>query len=177
MIVETEAYLPHDAASHAFRGETQRNRVMFRRGGYLYVYFTYGMHHCANVVTGKAGAGEAVLIRAAEPVEGIEIMIKNRHTSGQMGRSTRPRMHSRQPFAAPERNLTNGPARLCEAFGLTRKQDGEDLTGRNIFIGKGKKIHRSSLGRSTRIGIRLGKKKRWRFFLKGNPWVSRKPHG
>lgn len=157
-IVEVEAYLgKKDPASHTYRGKTKRNEVMFKKGGHLYVYFTYGMHFCANVVTEQEGIGHAVLLRAIEPVEGIDLMRKNRR------------------FATdkPEINLTNGPAKLCEAFGIARNENGTDLLGVKIFITPGKSILKKQIIQSTRIGIKKGIEKRWRFYIKGNQFVSR----
>lgn len=157
-IVEVEAYLgKRDPASHAYRGKTKRNEVMFREGGHLYVYFTYGMHYCANVVTRSEGVGEAVLLRAVEPVQGIGLMKRRRRRGSN------------------DRELTNGPAKLCEAFGIGRKENGTDLSGSGIMICRRRGEHRPPLARSTRIGISAGIEHRWRFFVRGNPWVSRKP--
>lgn len=153
-IVEVEAYLgSKDPASHTYRRKTKRNEVMFRQGGHLYVYFTYGMHFCANVVTGDEGIGEAVLIRAVEPIEGIDVMRRNRLKDG---------------F-----NLTNGPAKLCEALGIQREQNGADLVGSEIYLLDAEPITKSNIGVSTRIGIRVGVEKKWRFFVKENRWVSK----
>ncbi len=105
-IVEVEAYREDDPASHTFRGRSARNAVMFGPAGHLYVYFTYGMHHCANVVTGREGVGAAVLLRAVEPVEGIALMTQRRH-----GR----------------RQLADGPAKLCEAFAIGPEHNGADV--------------------------------------------------
>jgi DNA-3-methyladenine glycosylase len=161
-IVETEAYCGAiDPASHAYRGKTKRNEVMFGNGGFLYVYFTYGMHFCANVVTGPEGIGEAVLIRAVEPVRGIETMMKNRF-----------RVSS--PKFRVVSDLTNGPAKFCQAFAIGRKQNGTDLLGDEIYIADGETIPAGKIGRSSRIGITNGKERNWRFFVKGNRWVSRK---
>jgi DNA-3-methyladenine glycosylase len=161
-IVEVEAYCKGDPASHAFRGRTKRNDVMFWEGGHVYVYFTYGMHFCANVVTGNEGTGEAVLIRAVEPLVGIELMTKNRF----------PNLQSlnHQSFI----NLTNGPAKFCKAFGLARQENGLDLLGSEISITDGEPISPKLMKRSQRIGIQRGTEKKWRFFINGNPWVSRK---
>jgi DNA-3-methyladenine glycosylase len=157
-IVEVEAYLgKKDPASHAYRGKTGRNELMFGEGGHLYVYFTYGMHFCANVVTGKIDVGEAVLIRAIEPLDGIGVMKRNR-------RFTADR--------TDERNLTNGPAKLCEALEIKREDNGTDLSGDKTFLIEGERP-KSAIGTSTRIGITRGKEKKWRFFLKGNKWVSK----
>ena len=158
-IVEVEAYLgSKDPASHAYRGKTKRNEVMFRKGGYLYVYFTYGMHYCCNVVTERKGIGHAVLLRAVEPVEGLEIMRRNRKW---------PKGDNNAML------LCSGPARLCQAFRIGRRENGIDLCGHEIWIardwesGTGHKITRS-----TRIGITDGKQHRWRFFLKHSLFVS-----
>ena len=156
-IVEVEAYLGEkDPASHAFRGRTKRNEVMFKEGGHLYVYFTYGMHFCSNVVTESEGVGHAVLLRAVEPVNGVEVMQQLRGSKG------------------AGVNVTNGPAKMCEAFGIQRDQNGTDLTGNEIFLAEGEKIQGSKIGSSTRIGIRNGIDKRWRFFIKENPFVSKR---
>ena len=155
-IVEVEAYLgARDPASHAYRGKTKRNEVMFREGGYLYVYFTYGMHYCANVVTGEEGIGEAVLIRAVEPIDGAETMLNNRG------------------LTRLDRNLTNGPAKVCQAFGIGRNDNGTDLLGDEIYIVEGRPPRKGDVGTSFRIGVSRGAEKRWRFFLKENEWVSK----
>lgn len=165
-IVEVEAYLGEkDPASHAYRGLTKRNEVMFRDGGHLYVYFTYGMHYCCNVVTEAEGTAGAVLLRAVEPVAGIEMMKRNRRTrrNGMMecwndGNKV---------------NLTNGPARLCEALGIGRRENGIDLLGSTIFIADGEPVPKSKIAASTRIGIKNGSDSKWRFYILGNTWVSR----
>jgi DNA-3-methyladenine glycosylase len=157
-IVETEAYSCFDDEScHAFRGKTPRNAIMFEEGGYSYVYFTYGMHHCFNVTTNAEGIAEAVLIRALEPVQGIETMKKLRAAK----------------MAAP-RELTNGPGKLCQALHLTRQDNGLDLVESDeLFIAQGKAIEPNLLGTSTRIGINVAKHHPWRFFINGNEYVSR----
>lgn len=159
-IVEVEAYLGEkDPASHAYRGKTKRNEVMFKEGGHLYVYFTYGMHFCCNVVTEEEGKGRAVLLRAVEPLESIEVMKRNRSFDA-----------DRKDYW----NLSNGPAKLCEAFGIQREMNGIDLTGDELFLMDGETINRSAIGTSSRIGIRDGKEKKWRFFARGNPFASSK---
>ena len=165
-IVEVEAYLGElDPASHAFRGRTKRNDVMFERGGHLYVYFTYGMHFCCNVVTEEAGKGRAVLLRAVEPIEGIDAMAAHRG------------IDIPSPGSAPGpvrmRELTNGPAKLCQAFGIGREQNGSDLLGAELFIARGEVVLRKDLASSSRIGIKAGREKRWRFYIRGNPFVSK----
>ena len=136
---------------------------MFSRGGHLYVYFTYGMHFCANVVTGRTGKGEAVLLRAVQPIEGIDLMTGNRkHHS-----------HNTKQGEAVWQNLTNGPAKLCEALKIGRKENGIDLLGDEIYLLDAPRLCPSATATSTRIGIRVGKTTKWRFFIKGNDWVSR----
>jgi DNA-3-methyladenine glycosylase len=152
-IVETEAYLgARDPASHAFRGRTPRNEVMFWKGGHLYVYFTYGMHYCANVVTEDAGAGRAVLIRAVEPLRGLPAMRRRRR-----GRH----------------DLASGPAKFCEAFGIGRDENGTDLCGGAIVLARGEPVLASRIVATTRIGIRSAREKRWRYYIRGSPFISR----
>lgn len=154
-IVEVEAYRGSvDPASHAYRGRTKRNEVMFWQGGHLYVYFTYGMHFCANVVTRAEGIGEAILIRAVEPVEGTEVMRRLRGRAGE------------------NFNLTNGPAKFCEAFDIRRPQNGADLVGNRVYLLPGERIPMSKIRATTRVGIQNGTEKKWRFYVKQNPWVS-----
>ncbi len=156
-IVETEAYLgDNDPASHAFRGKTKRNEVMFGEGGHLYVYFTYGMHFCANVVTDAEGRGRAVLLRAVEPLEGGDIMVKNRKVKD-----------------TTYIKLTNGPAKFCEAFGINNRHNSTDLLGDEIFITTGEKIPRKQIISTSRIGITNGAEKLWRYYIRGNPFVSK----
>ncbi|MDI6803112.1 MAG: DNA-3-methyladenine glycosylase [Bacteroidota bacterium] len=158
-IVETEAYLHNDIASHSFRGKTKRNEVMFWQGGHLYVYFTYGMHYCCNVVTEEEDQGCAVLIRAVEPVENIEFMKTHRKIG------TSKNIH----------NLTNGPAKVCQAFALGRNENGTDLCGDEIWIGKSEiRNPKSEIISSSRVGITNGSEHMWRFYIKDNKWVSRK---
>ncbi len=172
MIVEVEAYHQSDPASHSFHGKTERNKIMFGEGGHLYVYFTYGMHFCANVVTGRQGTGEAVLIRAVEPMSGIEVMIKNRYGNFEKPLSKSSNLNSSDPKFIT--NLTNGPAKFCKAFGITGNQNGLDLIKSNITISEGRSIPPNLIGISTRIGINTATEKKWRFYLKDNPWVSKK---
>ncbi len=161
-IVEVEAYHgDFDKAAHSYRGVTKRTEIMFQTGGYLYVYFTYGAHHCCNVVTGKKGQGTAVLIRAVEPLSGIETMSKNR-----FGRKLK---NDKEKF-----NLTSGPGKTCQAFGINRRHSGIDLTGDKIFILDAEKIKSKDIGVSKRIGITKSVDLPWRFFIKNNPYLSRK---
>ncbi len=154
-IVEVEAYCERDPASHSYRGVTERNKVMFEEGGHLYVYFTYGKHFCANVVTREEGVGEAVLIRAVEPVVGIGVMQRNRWRKN------------------PDQELTDGPAKFCEAFGIDRSHNGIDLCGTEIWIAASPSPHYVfRIQHSTRVGIRSGREKKWRFSVKGSRFVS-----
>ena len=132
---------------------------MFWGGGYLYVYFTYGMHFCANVVTGTRESGEAVLIRAIEPMKGTATMMKNRFG----GRSA----------ANAGQNLCNGPAKLCKALSIRRRHNGTDLLGDEIYLLNAPGIESKRIGRSKRVGITRGTDNMWRFTIKGNDWVSR----
>jgi DNA-3-methyladenine glycosylase len=160
-IVEVEAYLgSRDPASHTYRGMTPRNEVMFSGGGHLYVYFTYGMHHCSNVVTEGEGMGCAVLLRAVEPLGGTERM-RDLRSAG------RTRVHA-------DNELCSGPGKLCQAFGIGRPENGTDLCGDTIWLARkrGESSPRRIM-RSTRIGITQGREHPWRFFLKDNPFVSR----
>jgi DNA-3-methyladenine glycosylase len=153
-IVETEAYEQDDPASHAFRGRTSRNAVMFGRPGHLYVYFTYGMHFCMNVVTGHVGQGSAVLLRAGEPLVGLERMALNRGTD-------------------EVRRLCSGPARWTEAFGVTRAQDGTDLVaGGELALHEGMAVPMGQIARTTRVGVRDATDRAWRFLVRGDPFVS-----
>lgn len=155
LIVETEAYSQEDVASHSYRGETPRTKVMFGPPGFLYVYFTYGMHYCCNVVTGRAGHGSAVLIRALQPLSGEDQMSANRR--GQTGVS-----------------LTNGPAKLCQALRIDKADNGRDLRQPPLRLVIESPVSRDRIIRTTRIGISQAQAVPWRFYIKDNPYVSRK---
>ena len=157
-IVEVEAYAgSEDPASHAFRGETPRTEVMFGPAGHLYVYFTYGMHWCANVVATKDRDAAAVLLRAAAPVDGIEVM------------------RERRVKARRDRDLLAGPARLCQAFGLTGEHNGVDLVRGAVRIVDDGIAPPATPGVSTRIGLAPGRgdESLWRYFVPGDPNLSR----
>ncbi|OGU55195.1 MAG: 3-methyladenine DNA glycosylase [Ignavibacteria bacterium RBG_13_36_8] len=161
-IVEVEAYRGSvDQASHSFNGKTKRNEVMFEEGGLLYIYFTYGVHFCCNVVTGKCGQGDAVLLRAVEPVSGIEEMAINRFN--------KKKIDEKELI-----NLANGPGKICRAFNFNRSHNGTDLTGNQIYILDKEKIKNHSIVASTRIGIKKSVDLPWRFYIKDNPFVSKK---
>lgn len=151
-IVETEAYDQTDAASHSYKGKTPRTDVMFGPAGHLYVYFTYGMHYCCNIVVGEEGEGAAVLIRAVEPIDGEEIMASNRDKTGIQ--------------------ISNGPAKLCQALLIDKKLNGHDLNQSPLKLLVQKSPEKSDIVQTTRIGISQGKDVPWRFYLKGNPYVS-----
>jgi DNA-3-methyladenine glycosylase len=159
LIVEVEAYIGEDdAACHAACGRTPRNEVMYGPPGHAYVYFIYGMYHCLNAVTEEEGFPAAVLIRALEPLEGLEIM--RRHRPGR-----------------PDSELTNGPAKLCQALAISRDLNGVDLcTGEALFIEEGRRVDQGEIEASPRIGIQgdeLARSVLWRFYLRGNEFVSR----
>jgi DNA-3-methyladenine glycosylase len=161
-IVEVEAYDGSiDEAAHTYNGITKRNEIMFGIGGFLYIYFTYGAHFCSNVVTGKVGEGTAVLIRAVEPLSGINKMIYNR-----FGRKF---INEKEKF-----NLTSGPGKICEALSITKEHYGIDLTGDKIFLLDQPKIKNGQIGISKRIGIKKSAELPWRFYIKDNPYISRK---
>ncbi len=161
-IVEVEAYDGSvDEAAHSFKGKTKRNEVMFGQGGFLYVYFTYGAHFCCNVVTGKQGEGSAVLIRAIEPVKGIKRMSINRYGTDLLN-------------DMKKYNLTNGPGKACSAFEINSSDNGMDLTGDIIFILNAALKPGEKVITSTRIGITRSVQLPWRFFIKDNPFVSKK---
>jgi DNA-3-methyladenine glycosylase len=153
-IVETEAYDQGDAASHAFGGKTARNGVMFGGPGHLYVYFTYGLHYCCNVVTGVEGHGSGVLIRAAEPIEGAGLIEERRGMSG--------------PKA------TNGPAKLCQGLDIDLAMNGHDLQREPLRLLDGQLAAGETAVRSTRIGISKAADLVRRYFIAGNPFVSRR---
>jgi DNA-3-methyladenine glycosylase len=160
-IVETEAYAGSgDPASHSHKGKTSRNAVMFGPAGYLYVYFTYGMHFCCNIVTGPEDRADAVLLRAAEPLEGIALMAENRY-------GTRD-ITQRQWL-----DLCRGPARLCQAFGIGRSENGAGLYGGEFSIVLSGTEDNDKIVAGSRIGIREGRELPWRFYICHDPWVSR----
>jgi DNA-3-methyladenine glycosylase len=171
-IVEVEAYRGEtDPGSHAFRGETARNTSMFGREGHLYVYFTYGMHWCANVVCGHAGVARAVLLRAAAPVAGLDEMREARFGASVLPRSGRPR---RPPAQRRDRDLLSGPAKLAQALGLTGEHDRADL----VTGAEGVRLATDGIeppaapGVSVRIGLSAGAEHPWRWFVPGDPNVS-----
>lgn len=152
-IVETEAYLTGDEAAHTFRGPTPRNRVMFGPRGHAYVYLAYGVSFMLNVSGAEEGVGEGVLIRAAEPLTGIEVMMKYRGS-------------------APRRDLMRGPGRLAKALNIDRSLNGTDLCAVGPLWLAADGYEPAEIGVSMRIGINRDRHRHLRFFLKGSPFVS-----
>ena len=159
-IVETEFYDQTDPASHTHGGRTQRNWPMFEAAGHLYVYRSYGIHWCANIVVGEAGWGSAVLIRAIEPLEGLELMWK------------------RRPKARRTVDLCSGPGKVCAALGITGDQSGIDLVahGSAVTLELANPPDQGSVSVGVRVGITKAADKPWRFAL-DDPNVSRPPPG
>lgn len=158
-IVEAEAYRgPEDRAAHSWGGRrTERTEVMYGQPGLAYVFFVYGMHWHLNLVTTREGAPHAVLLRAIEPLQGAELMARRRGLN------------------LSDVSVSNGPGKLCQAFGIDRRHYGVDLTQGSLFLSSGK-LERGPLGRSARIGVDYAGKwaeKPWRFFERDNRWVSR----
>ncbi|HVF30932.1 MAG TPA: DNA-3-methyladenine glycosylase [Pyrinomonadaceae bacterium] len=161
MIVETEAYLGEiDKAAHSYGGRrTLRNEATYAEGGHVYVFFVYGMYYQLNLVTGLADHPHVVLIRGIEPVEGIQIMRERRG-------------------AMKETNLTSGPGKLCIAFGITRDLNGEDLMGDRIWVEDHRNFQKTEIAIGPRVGIDYAEEfaeMPWRFWVKGNAFVSRTP--
>lgn len=159
-IVECEAYRgPQDRAAHSYGGRrTKRTETMYGSGGTAYVFFVYGMYNQFNVVTNAVDRPHAILIRALEPVEGLRVMRRRR--TGQ-----------------PDHNLTNGPGKLCLAMGIDRSLDAADLRGNKVWLEEAPTIPRSQIATGPRIGIDYAEEwvdKPWRFWIRNNPYVSRK---
>ena len=176
-IVETEAYDQDDPASHAFGGPSERNAAMFGPAGHLYVYVSYGMHHCCNVVCGPEGFGSGCLVRAVEPLEGVEVMRELREAgragkahTGHVGKeqAERARKHPLKP-----RDLTNGPGKVCAALGIDKELYGHDLTVEPLVLGFAPLLPGETIGRSPRVGISKNIDAPKRFFIEGNAFVSR----
>lgn len=159
-IVETEAYMGEDdLACHASKGRTPRTETLYQKAGTVYVYLVYGMYHCLNIVTEKKGFPSAVLIRAVEPSEGIERMKKNRKTTA---------LH----------NLASGPGKVCEAFGIIKKMNGETVQGSRIWIEeRGENPHVKDIVTAPRVGVAYAgacARYPWRLYIAGSDFVSRK---
>ncbi len=153
-ITEVEAYDgPDDPGSHAYRGPTARNAVMFGPPGHLYVYFTYGMHYCCNVVCGPEGSPRAVLLRAGEVVDGLDLA------------------RARRTPARTDRDLARGPANLCQALGIGSPENGADLTVPPLTLTLARHAP-AEVGTGPRVGLRLAADRPWRFWIPGEPSVS-----
>ncbi len=186
MIVEAEAYMgPEDKGAHSYGGlRSSRTEAMFGEGGHAYVYFIYGMYHCFNVVANVAGKPEAVLIRALEPVEGVELMEKR------LAASVRPGLARKPGGIGKTASLCSGPGKLCMSMGITRENYGQDLCGSALdeknrveitdclFIMDYRMIDRTEICVSPRINIDYAEEYRdvpWRYYIGGNPYVSKVP--
>ena len=153
-IVETEAYTQEDPASHTYGGKKLANAAMFEAAGTIYIYFTYGMHYCVNIVTGSKGHGEGVLIRALEPVDGIALMQARRGTDD-------------------VKNLCSGPGKLVQAMGITKAVHyGQHITTGSLRLEPG--FQPQQITQTTRIGIRKAIDQPWRFYVTDSPFVSRR---
>lgn len=156
-IVETEAYDQTDAASHSYNGRTPRVETMFGPAGHTYVYFTYGMHYCCNIVAGEDGYAAGALVRAVEPLTNADVLMERR--KGKTGVE-----------------LTNGPAKLCQALGIDLKMNGHDLTRSPLRLKMMPPVPDQDVTVTTRIGISKAKDTLWRFYITDSPYVSVKSH-
>lgn len=167
-IVEVEAYMgPTDKAAHSYKGRrTERNEIMYGGPGFAYVYIIYGMYNCMNVVVEEANKPQAVLIRALEPVHGLEAMAKFRYSREYSELSKREIL-----------GLTSGPGKLCRALNIDRTLNGEDLCGSKLYISEAEGEEKFDIVTTTRINIDYAEEARdypWRFYIKDNPYISRK---
>ena len=190
-IVETEAYDQDDPASHAFGGPSDRNAAMFGPAGHLYMYVSYGMHHCCNVVCGPEGFGSGCLVRAVEPLEGVEVMRELREAGRtrrtQAGHEAASAGHDCEVQARHEaeqagrvrkhplklRDLTNGPGKVCAALGIDKALYGHDLTVEPLVLDFAPLLPGETIGHSPRVGISKNADALKRYFIEGNPFVSR----
>ncbi|MBF0925062.1 MAG: DNA-3-methyladenine glycosylase [Atopobium sp.] len=176
-IVETEAYDQDDPASHAFGGPSERNAAMFGPAGHIYVYVSYGMHHCCNVVCGPEGFGSGCLVRAVEPLEGVEVMRELRE-AGRAGKVHTGHAGKEQAERARKhplklRDLTNGPGKVCAALGIDKELYGHDLTVEPLVLDFAPLLPGETIGSSPRVGISKNIDAPKRFFIEGNVFVSR----
>lgn len=172
IIVETEAYIgAHDKACHGYNHRrTQRTEVMFGPGGSIYVFLIYGMYHCFNIVTGKKEEPTAVLVRALQPVDGIDFMVQRRSKTSRGFVSSPAGLSQKQLI-----NLTNGPGKLCTALGINKSLNGELVTSSELYLEEGITVKKSEIQTSPRIGVAYAQEcADWhlRYFIKGNPYVS-----
>lgn len=189
-IVETEAYDQDDPASHAFGGPSERNAAMFGPAGHLYVYVSYGMHHCCNVVCGPEGFGSGCLVRAVEPLEGVEVMRELREAGrahkglqtasagigcdeAQAGRAGKEQAERARKHPLKLRDLTNGPGKVCAALGVDKGLYGHDLTVEPLVLDFAPLLPGETIGSSPRVGISKNIDAPKRFFIEENEFVSR----
>ena len=190
-IVETEAYDQDDPASHAFGGPSDRNAAMFGPAGHLYVYVSYGMHHCCNVVCGPDGFGSGCLVRAVEPLEGVGVMRELREAGragkAKAGHEAASAGHDCEAQAGHEaeqtgrvrkhplklRDLTNGPGKVCTALDIDKALYGHDLTAEPLVLDYAPLLPGETIGRSPRVGISKNADAPKRYFIEGNVFVSR----
>ena len=168
-IVETEAYDQDDPASHAFGGPSERNAAMFGPAGHLYVYVSYGMHHCCNVVCGPEGFGSGCLVRAVEPLESVEVMRELREA----GRAGKEQAERARKHPLKLRDLTNGPGKVCAALGIDKELYGHDLKVEPLVLKFAPLLPGETIGCSPRVGISKNIDAPKRFFIEGNAFVSR----
>lgn len=167
-IVETEAYLDLDPAAHSYVGKTNRNKSLFEGGGISYVYFIYGNYYCFNVVADPKDKGEAVLIRALEPIQGLDLM------KSRIMKFNEARKHIKYK-ELNEFNLCNGPGKLCLAMGIDKSLDGVKLWNNNLYIANDNYSFRENeIHTTTRIGITKAADRPYRFYIKGSKFISRK---
>lgn len=176
-IVETEAYDQDDPASHAFGGPSERNAAMFGPAGHLYVYVSYGMHHCCNVVCGPEGFGSGCLVRAVEPLESVEVMRELRE-AGRAGKAHTGHAGKEQAERARKhplklRDLTNGPGKVCAALDIDKELYGHGLTVEPLMLEFAPLLPGETIGSSPRVGISKNIDAPKRFFIEGNEFVSR----
>ncbi len=166
-IVETEAYDQDDPASHAFHGKSERNAALFGPAGHAYVYISYGMHRCFNISAGDDGFGAGALIRAVEPVRGIGIMRERRFANRSGSRAI---IGNRKDV-----DLTNGPAKLCQAMGIDLSLYGHDMSVAPLYLERRALLEGEHIAASPRIGISKAVERLRRFFIVGNPYVTKSP--
>lgn len=167
-VVETEAYLNNDPAAHSYVGKTERNKSVFEEGGTSYVYFIYGNYYCFNVVADPKDIGEAVLIRALEPIQGIDLM-KNRLMEF---KSTRKHIKYSE---IDNYSICNGPGKLCIAMGINKSYDGHKLWNKPLYLAEDKGYSKlQEIYTTTRVGITKAADKPYRFYIKNSKYISRK---
>jgi len=160
LITEVEVYTIDDPASHSFGGKKKRNEVMFNGGGNLYVYFTYGMYFCTNIVTGKENEGSAILLRSMQPIEGITTFAKRRFNKINISEKEKI-------------NLLNGPGKISIAFNINKNHNGMALQENDIIIAENSSKNNFEIATSTRIGISKAVELKRRFYIKDNRYLSR----